>query len=1379
MHSAKSSTFIVAATVLLACLGFSTRTLGQSSNASLSGSVSDATGALIPGVTVTATNNATSVVTDVITNEAGVYSIPSLLPGFYKVSAVLPGFQTRTFTDVQLGNAAQVRLNFTLTVAGVNTSVEISASAAQLLLESTSSVGQVLSEDTVRELPVIGAMGNDVLSLIRVMPGVTMTNNPIFAANSTELAGVSASNIQIQRDGVDASASGRWAAGTQGATIMNPDLVGEIRMILAPVDAEVGRGNSQIQVSTRSGTNRFTGSAVWNVQNTALDANTWANNRVQPEAVAPPWRNYHQYTLSLGGPIVRSKTFFFALWDGFLPKNRTDINATILTPCARNGVFRYFDNWSNGNVLQTTVATGATPRIAVVDYQGNPAPPATNPNGTPHNGILRNASVYGPLAGNPTQPDCSDATVQGAPWDSFRTQRDPSGYMTQLLGVMPTPNNYEVGDGLNTAGYRWVLTRTGADNRFGFGEPVNRKQLNLKIDHNFNEKHKIYGSYTYERNWSDNQYGVWPFRFPTLSYRRPQVLTVNFTSTLSPTMLNEARFGMRRTGTNQDGSFANPDTGAEALAFFPTTAGFPILPQLGAQPVCVCAGQPFGARGETGALFQSNLNESTPLYTWADTLSWTRSRHSFKFGGEFRLASSNLKDDVQANDFSAYIRAFGGETALTPVQGITSTNIPGLQGTTTTGNNLAMRSLLQMLSGSLSRVTQLYWLGSADNLNSWDDYRVSTQRQRELNQQEISFFFKDDWKVTRNLTLNLGLRWDYYGVPWVSKGLTAVPDGGGDALFGYSGRGFENWMKPGQRGDLTKLIFVGPDSPNPEITAWDKDANNFGPAIGFSWNVPWFGEGQTTVRGGYQMSYVLGGGRFSTLDGPLANPPGSSYTATFNGGPGLEYIDMTSLSQIAPVPVTVTPMEPIPVDSRTVGLTAFDSNYVTPYIQNLTLAVTRNLGRKVTLDMRYVGTLSRKLYGTMDVNANNFLYNGLKEAFDAARSGGESALLDQMFNGIQIATTGCTAPNGATVNCAPVGTTTGGVTQTGAMHLRAATASNLRNNLANGAYNALASSLYTLNYSKVGGINPTLPAIPAGVNGAVLRYNAFPENFVRANPQFSTATLQTNIGNANYHSMQAEVTLRPTAGLSFQSSYTWSKSLGRTGTFTNPIDRRPDYTLQEGHRAHDFRTNGTFELPIGPNRLLLPNSTGVLARVVEGWTMSWILTTTSGAPTDVEAATMLYANGVPDVVGPFDPGAGKVQWQDGAASGNYFAGEYTRVVDPQCSSIAATLQSVCTLNALVNSSGQIVLQSPQPGTRGSLGRNALELPGTWSLDSAMSKRFQITESKRLQLRIDAINILNHPQPAAPSLSLTGTQAFGNIATKTGARSFQAQVRLDF
>src|SRR5215471_21715047 len=90
----------------------------QSTNATVSGTVGDPTGAVLPGVEITATNNATGVVTTVISNEAGAYNFASLLPGVYKVSASLPGFQTKTFTDVELGNAAQVRLNFALAVGG-------------------------------------------------------------------------------------------------------------------------------------------------------------------------------------------------------------------------------------------------------------------------------------------------------------------------------------------------------------------------------------------------------------------------------------------------------------------------------------------------------------------------------------------------------------------------------------------------------------------------------------------------------------------------------------------------------------------------------------------------------------------------------------------------------------------------------------------------------------------------------------------------------------------------------------------------------------------------------------------------------------------------------------------------------------------------------------------------------------------------------------------------------------------------------------------------------------------------------------------------------------------------------------------------------------
>jgi hypothetical protein len=1371
--------------LLLVCLSLSPHAFSQSSNASLGGSVADSAGALIPGVTVTATNTATGVVSTGLTNETGTYTIPSLLPGTYTVSAELPGFQTRTFTDVRLGNAAQARLNFELQVASLNTTVEVTVSADRLLLESTSSVGTVLPEQSVRNLPVGGGMGNDVLSLVRTLPGLNMADDLVLEANDSKVAGVSAANAVVQRDGVDASAAGRWPAGFQGATIMNPELVGEVKMILAPVDAEVGRGNSQVQVLTRSGTNDFRGSAVWNITNSALDPNTWANNRVHGAPITRNWSNVNEYTGSLGGPIIRNRTFFFALWNGLLPAGRSNSNAVVLAPCAQRGIFKYYDNWSNGNALQVAQPGATTPRIAVVDQSGNPMAPATNPNGTPHNGILRFVSVFGRLQNTPTQPDCSDAVVTGAPWDANRSRIDPTGYVTKLFGVMPPINNYEVGDGLNSGGHRWVLSTRGGTNRFGFGGANVRKQLNLKIDHNFTQNHKVNGGWSWEKNRSDYSNGVWPTRFPGEAHRLPQVLTLNFTSTLSPTLLNEARFGMRRTGTNTLPGIARTDEiGEEARAFVPNIEGIPLLPQLGdpnmgasniTQGFCNCGGQPNMGAGQGQSLFNGNIMESTRLYTYADTVSWTRGVHSFKFGGETRIAKSLFGDDVQGNYWSTWGRAHGGESPLAPIQGINSTNMPGLQGSATTGNNVALRSLLSYLSGSLSRVTQLYWVGSADRLDTWDDYRVDVQRERELNQNEFSAFFKDDWKVHRDVTLNLGLRWDYYGVPWVSNGLTSSPVGGGNALFGWSGRGFDGWMRPSERrGEDTRLEFVGPDSPNPGQRAWAKDFNNFGPAIGFAWQIPWFGAGQTSLRGGYQVSFLPGGGgRFQTINTPLATPPGSSYQGEFSGASGdLEYLDMTKIGRIFPVQIPVKPMEPILVTDRNVSLSAFDANYTTPYVQNMTLAVTRQVGRNLTVDVRYIGTLGRKLYDSVNLNSSNFLYNGLKEAFDSARAGGESELLDRMFQGINIAGNGFGA----------VGTSFNGVQQTGALHLRSASANQLRNDLANGDYNSLANKLSTLNYAKAGGINANLPDIPVNVQGEVLRRNGFPENFIKTNPQFSTATLYTNMSRTNYHSMQTQFTLRPTAGLNLQASYTWSKLLGLAGGYTDPVNRGADYTLQDGDRRHDFKTNGSFELPFGPNDLFFGNSSGIVARLIEDWQMNWILNLGSGAPTSIGARSMLYANGVPDVVGPFDPKLGKVQWTDGALAGNYFGGEYVQVPDPQCARIAPVLRTgnLCTLNAIADSSGNIVLQNPLPGTRGTLGRNVLELPGVFSFDAGLSKGFRLSETRRLQVRMDAINVFNHPQPADPTLDINSTtNPFGNIATKAGTRQFQAQVRLQF
>src|SRR5262245_11980283 len=313
------------------CVCLATQVWGQSSNARVSGTVADATGAVLPGVEVKATSNATGVVTTVLSNDAGAYNFASLLPGVYTISASLPAFQSQTFRDVTLRNRAQVRLNLALQVGTVATNVEVSVAADQVLLESSSSVGNVLDQKKVVDLPLVS---NNVLDLVGVMAGVNVTKDNVFGANDTKFAGVAAGNINVQRDGIPIT-GGRWPTGLQPATTINPDLVGEVRMILAPVDAELGRGSGQFQIQTRSGTNEFHGGFVWDAQNSALDAHSWSDNQT---GATPLWRNQPEVTARIGGPIIKNKTFLFGLFDKQWALIKEAYTALTLTPCARNGI---------------------------------------------------------------------------------------------------------------------------------------------------------------------------------------------------------------------------------------------------------------------------------------------------------------------------------------------------------------------------------------------------------------------------------------------------------------------------------------------------------------------------------------------------------------------------------------------------------------------------------------------------------------------------------------------------------------------------------------------------------------------------------------------------------------------------------------------------------------------------------------------------------------------------------------------------------------------------------------------------------------------------------------------------------------------------------
>ena len=185
---------------MLLCLVFS-HAFSQSTNATLGGTVQDPTNAFIPGVTITATNIATGIVTPVLTNEAGAFQFASLQPGVYNLQASLPGFQTAVARNFQLGGAQQARLNFTLQIGTAATSLDVTTTTDTLLATSSNSVGTVLPEYKVRDLPLAV---RDVLDLVATTAGVQSTG-----ALTGNFAGGRLSQVNTTRDGINVSDNGR------------------------------------------------------------------------------------------------------------------------------------------------------------------------------------------------------------------------------------------------------------------------------------------------------------------------------------------------------------------------------------------------------------------------------------------------------------------------------------------------------------------------------------------------------------------------------------------------------------------------------------------------------------------------------------------------------------------------------------------------------------------------------------------------------------------------------------------------------------------------------------------------------------------------------------------------------------------------------------------------------------------------------------------------------------------------------------------------------------------------------------------------------------------------------------------------------------------
>jgi hypothetical protein len=463
-----------------------------------------------------------------------------------------------------------------------------------------------------------------------------------------------------------------------------------------------------------------------------------------------------------------------------------------------------------------------------------------------------------------------------------------------------------------------------------------------------------------------------------------------------------------------------------------------------------------------------------------------------------------------------------------------------------------------------------------------------------------------------------------------------------------------------------------------------------------------------------------------------------------------------------------------PLTQRTAALRASDENRVTPYVQNWSLEIQRSLRSNLTLEARYIGSKGTKLLGGIPLNDVNVFENGILEAFNITRQGGNAKLFDQMLNGLTLNNGTNTALGQGRID---------GITLTGSAALRGSSLA--QGFIADGDVGQFANFLNT-------------STTVTGQGGGLPRNSKlFPENFVVTNPQFLSVRMDSNPGNSTYHAMNLQVTKRLSSGFTNQTSYTWSKTLGEASDdglamYLNPRQRSLNKTLVDFHRTHSIRSNGTYELPFGPNRLFLTNGPGWLTRLVEQWQLGGIFTWTSGAPLTITASTSSFTqnvNNTPVLLGNFPKNIGRVTpGKDGAT---YFPG-LQQVTDP-ASNIVTTEQGLnlrFSNRAIADAQGNLILVNPAPGQLGTLGRAWIEGPSHIGLDFNLVKRVRIAESKTFEVRVDVVNILNTPRWNDPILDINN-QNFGKLTasdpsgsfqqsdTVTGARTFTINARLNF
>ncbi|MBA2355373.1 MAG: TonB-dependent receptor, partial [Acidobacteria bacterium] len=318
--------------VLIAAAGVRAQGAGE-----ITGTIVDSTGGVMPGVTVTITNTATGALRNSVTNDAGIYSVPALSPGTYTIAAELQGFQAQTRSNLTLQVQQVARVDFTLSTGTVSESVEVTGGTALLATED-STVGQVIDNKRIVELPL---NGRSYLQLAGLTPGVNINSVP--SAGATDFQGGHRSRQQITINGQRGQFNHYTLDGIENTDpnfntyILLPsvDALQEFKVQSATYPAEYGFGVTQINVTTKSGTNQFHGTAFEYFRNESLDAKNFFDSKT--DAIPPFTRN--QYGGTVGGPLLKNKLFFFANFEGLRENKALTTLASVPLASLRAGDF--------------------------------------------------------------------------------------------------------------------------------------------------------------------------------------------------------------------------------------------------------------------------------------------------------------------------------------------------------------------------------------------------------------------------------------------------------------------------------------------------------------------------------------------------------------------------------------------------------------------------------------------------------------------------------------------------------------------------------------------------------------------------------------------------------------------------------------------------------------------------------------------------------------------------------------------------------------------------------------------------------------------------------------------------------------------------------